>query len=116
MNSKKTISITEARKRIFDIAEEVQNPGIYYTLTENGKPKAVILSYEEYDSLMENLEILSDPKVLAKIKKAEEEFERGDYITLDELAKEIHYDAKKEWVLQEKTKKQNKYKVNSKRK
>ncbi len=115
MDPKRTLPISEARKRIFDIAEDVQKPGVYYTLTEKGVPKVVLLSYEEYDSLMENLEILSDPKVLQRIKKAEEEFEKGEYVTLEELRKEINYDAKKEWVVQEKTKKQNRYAVRQKK-
>ncbi len=91
MNIKTTISISEARKKIFKIAEEVQKPSNYYTLTENGRPKAVIMSAEEFESLMENLEILSNPKIMADIKKAEEEIKRGEYITLDELKKELNY-------------------------
>lgn len=73
MRAKTTIPITEARKRIFDIAEEVQKPGVYYTFTEKGRPKAVFMSYDEFDSLMETLEILSDPKIMKSIKQAEDE-------------------------------------------
>jgi len=50
MKNKKTLSISEARKNIFDIAEEVQKPGVFYTLTEKGLPKAVVLSAEQFDS------------------------------------------------------------------
>jgi prevent-host-death family protein len=85
MNPKYTLPISEARKKIFEIAEEVQKPGRHYTLTEKGRPKAVILSMEQYDSLMEDMEILSDPQAMARIQKAEEEFDRGEYVSLDEL-------------------------------
>lgn len=89
MNAKTTISISEARKRIFDIAEEVQKPNKYYTFTENGKPKAVLMSAEGFDSFMEDLEILNSPETMASIKKAEEEYERGEYITWDKMKKEL---------------------------
>ena len=58
MNIKRTISISEARKRIFDIAEDVQVPERVYTLTADGKPKAVIMSAEEYESLLETFDFL----------------------------------------------------------
>jgi len=92
MNSKTTISITEARKRIFDIAEEVQKPNKYYTLTEKGRPKVVLMSAEEFDSLMENLEILSDPKIMANIKKAEEEYKNGECVSWEETKKLLGWD------------------------
>ncbi|HAT73548.1 MAG: N-6 DNA methylase [Candidatus Moranbacteria bacterium GW2011_GWF2_36_839] len=54
MRTKTTLSITSARKNIFNIAEEVQKDGTYYTLTERGCPKMVVLSAEKFESLLEN--------------------------------------------------------------
>lgn len=51
MKIKNVLPITEARKKIFSIAEEVQKSNIYYTLTERGKPTVVILSAEEFEIL-----------------------------------------------------------------
>lgn len=92
MNSKTTISITEARNRIFDIADEVQKPGVYYTFTENGRPKAVLMSAEEYESLMENLEILSNPETMENIRKAEEEYKNGECLSWEETKKLLGWD------------------------
>ena len=52
-----TISISEGRKRIFDIAKEIQAPNKVYTLTIDGKPKVVIMSAEEYQSWVETIEV-----------------------------------------------------------
>lgn len=89
---KNTISITEARKRFFDIADEVQKPNNFYTLTERGKPKVVIMSAEEYESMIETMEverIFPDlDKDIAETKKA---FRTGEYKkwpTLDDLKKD----------------------------
>lgn len=86
---KNIISITQARKDIFDIAEKVQKYGNHFLFTEDGKPKMVAMSADEYDNLMEDLALAADPKFRARIKKSEEEFARGDYVTLDELRQEL---------------------------
>ncbi|MEI6494563.1 MAG: type II toxin-antitoxin system Phd/YefM family antitoxin [bacterium] len=89
MDTKKTISISEARKRIFEIADEVQSPNKVYTLTENGKPKAVIMSVEEYESLLETIDVLeSCPDLGERIKEADDAVRTGNYknfVTLDEM-------------------------------
>lgn len=108
---KNIVSISEARSRIFEIAKDAQRPGRHYTFTENGRPKVVLMSAEEYDSLMEDLEILKSPEIMANIKKSQEEYKRGEYVTLQALEKELGYTRLKspELVLRDKSKK--KYKV-----
>ena len=86
---KNIISITEARSNIFDIADKIQKQGNHYIFTENGKAKMAVMSAEEYDSLMEDLALANDPKFAARIKKAEDEITRGEYVTLQELEKEL---------------------------
>lgn len=104
MDPKKTIPVTEARKRIFEIVEEVQKPDTYYTLTEKGRPKAVILSVEEFESLWETIETYEDfPDVAGDIERAREEYHRGEYVTLEDLL------AKQGYVLADKGK--QKYEV-----
>jgi prevent-host-death family protein len=51
MDIKTTLSITEARKKLFLIANEVTQKNIYYTLTEYGRPKIVILSATKFGEL-----------------------------------------------------------------
>lgn len=52
MKTKTTLSISEARKKFFSIADEVQEPEVYYTLTERGRPKAVIVSADCFETLI----------------------------------------------------------------
>jgi prevent-host-death family protein len=51
MKIKNTLPISEARKNIFSIAKEIQKSEVYYTLTEKGRPKVVMLSAEKFESL-----------------------------------------------------------------
>ncbi|MDP2741097.1 MAG: type II toxin-antitoxin system Phd/YefM family antitoxin [bacterium] len=101
MNTKTTLSITEARKKIFKIAEDVQKPSNYYTLTEKGRAKAVIMSANDFESWQETMEVMRDfPDIKKDIEDAENDYKTGNYITLDELLKKEGY------VLADKGKKQ----------
>ena len=60
MTTRTTISISEARKQFFSIAEQVQRPNVYYTLTDKGRPKAVVMSAEEFESWVETVEVMRD--------------------------------------------------------
>jgi prevent-host-death family protein len=59
MDTKTTISISEARKRLFEVAEDVQSPHTVFTFTEKGKPKVVMMSAENFESWAETLEVMS---------------------------------------------------------
>lgn len=91
MNIKTTIPISEARKNIFKIAEKVQKPGVYFTFTEKGKPKGVIMSAEEFESWTETMEVMQQfPDLDKDVAKADKAIKTGDfsgYIALEELEK-----------------------------
>jgi prevent-host-death family protein len=59
MTTKTTISISEARRRLFEVAEDVQSPQTIFTFTEKGKPKVVMMSAENFESWAETLEVIS---------------------------------------------------------
>ncbi|MCX6758769.1 MAG: type II toxin-antitoxin system Phd/YefM family antitoxin, partial [Candidatus Nealsonbacteria bacterium] len=82
-------SISEARKRIFEIAQDVQKPDNYYTLTDKGQPKAVLMSAEQFDSWQETLEVMREfPNIDKDVKEVDEAVKSGEYknwTTLEEL-------------------------------
>ena len=112
MNTKNTLSISEARKRIFEIAEDVQKPGEYYTFTEKGRPKVVLMSAEEYESWTETMEVLREfPDLDKEIAETDEAVRTGEYkkwVTLEDMI------AKRPLVVAEKSKK--KYGIRTKNK
>ncbi len=93
MDTKTTLPISEARKKIFKISDDVQKAGRHYTLTEKGRPKAVILSAEEYESMVETLEVErifpNLDKDIANVKRA---MKRGEWRKWPTL-----YDLKRSW-------------------
>lgn len=112
MRAKTTIPISEARKRIFDIADEVQKPGVYYIFTDKGRPKTVIMSYDEFDSIMETLEVKRIfPDLDKDIAETEKALKTGEYKkwpTLDSL--------KRDWGFAVADKSSKKYGVSSRNK
>ena len=90
METKTTLPISEARKKIFKIAKEIQRRANYYTLTEKGVPKVVLLSAKEFEAWLETMEVLRDfPDLEKDIKRAETEYKKGKRFTLeDALRKE----------------------------
>jgi prevent-host-death family protein len=95
MNTKTTLSISEARKKIFNIAKEVQKPSNYYTLTEKGRPKAVIMSAEEFESWKETLEVARDfPDLVKDLKETDRAVKTGEYkkwTTLEDVMAQYGY-------------------------
>jgi prevent-host-death family protein len=86
MDTTTTLSISEARGKIFKIAEKVQRPSTHYALTEKGKLKVVIMSANEFESWQETLEAIYElPDLVGDIKKAEREYKRGSCLTLEDI-------------------------------
>lgn len=89
MTLKNVISITNARNNLFKITDQAKNNGTYFTLTQRGEPKAVIMSADEFDSWRETLDVMRDfPNLDKDIKEAMEDYKRGDFVTLEEILAE----------------------------
>lgn len=86
------ISISDVRSNLPDLVDKVNKKLDRVTITVNGQPKATLISAAELDSLEETLEILSNPKLMRELKKAEKEIDEGKSITLEELQKELNLD------------------------
>lgn len=88
----KTLPITKARE---ELASLVKRAGKYldeYVITVNGKPTAVIMSHDEYESWRETEEIMGDPVMVSEIKKAERELKERKGLDWEEVKKELKLD------------------------
>lgn len=73
----KIISVTDLKPRLLRMITLAQKAGQEYVVTKNGKPAAVIMGFEEWESWKETLEILSDKKMMARLQKNVDFFDRG---------------------------------------
>lgn len=83
------LPITKARDKLTDLVDKAGRLLHEFVITVNGKPTAVLMSHAEYESLKETADVLSDKDLIKQLIKSEKEIVRGDYITLDELEKEL---------------------------
>ena len=81
----KTLPFTEARKDLSKILDQVSAIHEHVTITRQGKPAAVVMSADEFESWQETLEILADPKALAAIRRAEKDIAAGRVLPWEEV-------------------------------
>jgi antitoxin YefM len=84
-----TIPLTELRPQLPKIMDRVSKYFDRCVVTRHGKPEAVIISEEDYESLLETLDILSDRKLVKEIKGAEKELREGKGIPWEKLKKKL---------------------------
>ncbi|MCY4622114.1 MAG: type II toxin-antitoxin system Phd/YefM family antitoxin [bacterium] len=75
-------SLTEGRNRLSEIVEDVVATGSDYMITKHARPSAVIVGHDEYEALLETLNILSDPETLADLAEAETDVATGNLVDL----------------------------------
>lgn len=74
----RTQSLAAVKAHFSQVIDEVSGTHERVTITKNGSPVAVLLAVEDYESLMETLEILSDPEARSAIQQAETEMTGGE--------------------------------------
>ena len=85
----KNITLKELRPSLPKIIREIDSKMTRFIVTKRGKPAALIMSIEDYESLLETLDILSNSGLRKKIKAAEEDVKKGNIRALDEIDREL---------------------------
>ena len=85
----KTVPFTEARTRLSELLDEVEERHEHVVITRNGRPAAVLVPAEEQDILEETLEILQDEELLNALRVSEEDVENGRLTPLREVRREL---------------------------
>ncbi|MBI5874785.1 MAG: type II toxin-antitoxin system Phd/YefM family antitoxin [Deltaproteobacteria bacterium] len=85
----KTLSLSEAKMKLSGLVEAVSATDEEVVITKNGRPAAVMISPDEFDSLKETIAIRSDSGLMDEIKKglAALKSKKAKLYTLDELFK-----------------------------
>jgi antitoxin YefM len=68
-----TVPLTELRDKLSDVVDDIETTSAEYVITRHGRPVAVVLNYEEYESMVETLNILSDPDTMDAIADGDED-------------------------------------------
>jgi prevent-host-death family protein len=80
-----TVPLSEAKARLSEIADEVRRTHERVHITRNGREYVVLLAAEDLESIEATLELLSDPAAQERIRRSQEEVERGEVLDEDEV-------------------------------
>lgn len=72
-----TMTLKELRPALPKVIERIDEKLDRFIITKRGKPVGVMMSIDDYESLMETLDILADPAAMAGIRKGEKDIKEG---------------------------------------
>jgi len=83
----KALSVSEAKMKLSELIDTVNATDEEIMITKNGRPAAVLVSPEEFESLKETVAVRSDSALMKEIKKGLRalKIKRARLYTLDEL-------------------------------
>ena len=76
----RTISLSEAKARLSEIADEVQRTHERVHITRNGREYVVLLAAEDLESIEATLELLADRRAQERIAAAEADFAASEVL------------------------------------
>lgn len=88
----KTLPISEARQNLPSLVDRAKRVMDQYIITVSGKPAAILMSNDEYESMQETMEILADPGLMKAIRQGEAELAQGKGQDWEEVKKELGWD------------------------
>ncbi|KKK75997.1 hypothetical protein LCGC14_2868120 [marine sediment metagenome] len=65
----KTLSLSEVKMKLSELIENVHSTDEEIVITKNGRPSAVLVSPDEFESWKETIDIKSDVDLMNEIKK-----------------------------------------------
>ena len=85
----KTITLKNLWPELSHVADALESKMDRYIVTRHGRPAMVLISPEDYEGLLETIEILSDKSAAKRIRNSWKEARAGKTVTLDALRSRI---------------------------
>ncbi|MBI4711105.1 MAG: type II toxin-antitoxin system Phd/YefM family antitoxin [Candidatus Omnitrophica bacterium] len=84
-----TITLKELRPELPKVVDAIDAKMDRYVVTRHGKPVIVMLSIEDYEALMETLDILADPEARKGIKQGVKDAGQGRTRSWQEIKRSL---------------------------
>ena len=78
------LSMVEARRELTRLPERLAAQGGTVTVMRRGRPVLAIMTWDDYETLQETLEILSDSEAVTALRQALREMDEGKAIPWEE--------------------------------
>lgn len=85
----RSVTLKALRPRLPKIIDEIDSKMDRFIITKRGRPVALMISVDDYESLLETLDVLSNTHLMKRIKSAEAEIKKGHVKMLDQIEKEL---------------------------
>ena len=85
----KDLPITEAREELTSLPDRLSETHETLTVTRRGKPVLAILPWEEYEALVETLEIFSDEEQVTSLRRSIAEMRAGKLIPWERAKRKL---------------------------
>lgn len=82
-----TITLKELRPNLPQVVGDIDSKFDRYVVTKHGKPTVVMLSVDDYESLLETLNILADKETMRDLKEGIKEAASGQTTSLKAFLK-----------------------------
>ncbi len=83
-----TMNLSEAKDRLSELVKNTAETTRQVIITVNGRKQAVLISLEEYESMMETIEILRNQELVKKIESSMEDIRKGSVVAFDDIKKD----------------------------
>ncbi len=91
----KTLTLSEVKARLSELVATVEKTEEELVITRNGRPAAVLISAEEFESWKETRDIQRNPALMQEIKQGLRQLEKGQSFSFEEVFGESLLPAKK---------------------
>ena len=85
ISSPLTLPVTDVKQRLLELLKKVDLYHETVTITKNGVPTGVLLGIQDFESLLETIEILSDKKIMKSLERSRKQARIGKLYTDDEV-------------------------------
>lgn len=74
---KNILPVTKVKRDLMKLLRLLQADGEPVVITKDGKAAAVLVSSDEYESLLETRSILGNPSIMKSLRRSEASFQKG---------------------------------------
>ncbi|MHB1341972.1 MAG: type II toxin-antitoxin system Phd/YefM family antitoxin [Coriobacteriia bacterium] len=82
-------SLAHTKAHLSEIIDEVEATQDTVIITRRGRPAAVILGMDEFESIMETLDLLATPGAMEEIRQALADVAAGNYSTAEQIKQDL---------------------------
>ena len=83
-----TINLSDAKDKLSQLVKETAETTRQVVITVNGRNQVVLISMDEYESLMETIDILKDQPLVKRIMASMADIQKGNVVDFDDIRKE----------------------------